>query len=164
MNWAELQRDWTAAAPLLLARSATARMTWLPTASAAVGKLAVPETVWAPFTTVAAWGQFQPPPIVPIPIPGGDVIPAPGPGVINSFFPGIGGSFDGQDADPHGITNFKGSVAMGYTLGTATDNSGKQWAVITDIRVYQGDYVGAQPTFGAGGSSSAKAHGTFVEI
>lgn len=115
-------------------------------------------------TTVAAWGQFQPPPIVPVPIPGGDVVPAPGPGVINSFFPGIGATYDGEDADPHGITNFKGNVAMGYTLGTATDNAGKQWAVITDIRVYQGDYFGAQPTSGAGGSSSAKAHGTFVEI
>jgi hypothetical protein len=36
--------------------------------------------------TVPAWGQFQPPPIVPIPIPGGDIVPAPGPGIINSGF------------------------------------------------------------------------------
>jgi len=52
----------------------------------------------------------------------------------------------------------------GYTLGTATDNVGKLYQVITDIRVYQGDYIGALPTFGGGGSTSTKAHGTFVEI
>ena len=115
-------------------------------------------------SSVAAWGQFQPPPTVPIPIPGGDIVPAPGPGIINSFFPGVGTTFDGQNAEPNGVTNFKGQVAMGYTLGTATDNAGKQWAVITDIRVYQGDYVGGVSTFGGGGSSSAKAHSTFVEI
>jgi hypothetical protein len=76
----------------------------------------------------------------------------------------VGTTFDGQNAEPNGVTNFKGQVAMGYTLGTATDNAGKQWAVITDIRVYQGDYVGGVSTFGGGGSSSAKAHSTFVEI
>jgi hypothetical protein len=69
-----------------------------------------------------------------------------------------------MDAEPHGITNFRGVTAMGYTLGLATDNSGKTYQVITDIRVYQGDYVGAQSTFPAGGSTSEKAHGTFVEI
>ena len=114
-------------------------------------------------TTVAVWGQVQTPLIQPIPVPGGDVV-LPSPGLINSFFPGIGAGFDGQDADPHGMTNFNGHVAMGYTLGPATDNSGKPYAVITDIRVYQGDYVGAQPTFPGGGSTSKKSHGTFVEI
>jgi len=123
---------------------------------------------------VPVWGQGPPPPqVLPIPIPGGDVLlpaqPIPPEGVLpsalfNQFFPGVGSTFDGLNAEPHGITNFKGQVAMGYTLGTATDNNGKQYAVITDIRVYQGDYVGGVPTFGAGGTTSAKAHGTFVEI
>jgi len=51
---------------------------------------------------------------------------------------------------------------MGYTLGTATDNAGKQYQVITDIRVYKGDYYGAVSTFPAGGTTTSqkKAHGT----
>lgn len=103
----------------------------------------------------------SPAPVFPVPIPGGDVIP---PLFINQFSPGVGTGFDGLNADPHGITNFNGVVAMGYTNGSAMDNSGKPYQVITDIRVYQGDYIGAQATFGAGGTTSAKAHGTFVEI
>jgi hypothetical protein len=62
------------------------------------------------------------------------------------------------------ITNFKGRVAMGYTLGNATDNKGNQYAVITDIRVYRGDYVGGVSTYIGGGTTSAKASGTFVLI
>jgi hypothetical protein len=70
------------------------------------------------------------------------------------------------NAEPNGITNFDGLVAMGYTLGTATDNAGNPYQVITDIRVYQGDYYGALATFGAGGTttSAKRAYGTFVEI
>jgi hypothetical protein len=109
------------------------------------------------------YGQGTPPAqVFPVPIPGGDVLPPAG--LVNQFFPGVGAIYDGQDAEPHGINNFEGQVAMGYTLGTATDNAGKQYGVITDIRVYQGNYVGAQATFNAGGSTSASAHGTFVEI
>lgn len=85
-------------------------------------------------------------------------------GLFNQFLPGVGAGFDGLDADPHGITNFRGLVALGYTNGTATDNAGKTYNVITDIRVYQGDYVGAVANGGAGRTKSARAHGTFVEI
>jgi hypothetical protein len=112
------------------------------------------------FGSLAAWTQVQPPQVLPVPIPGGDVIPP----LVNQFFPGDGDGFDGLNADPHGITNFRGTVAMGYTNGLATDNAGNAYQVITDIRVYQGDYIGAQATYGGGGTSSAKAHGTFVEI
>jgi hypothetical protein len=57
-------------------------------------------------------------------------------------------------------------TAMGYTSGTATDNQGKTYIVITDIRVYQGEYVGGQiaDANSAGATRSAHAHGTFVEI
>lgn len=113
-------------------------------------------------TSVTLWGQAQPAQVLPVPIPGGDVI-APF-GLFNQFFPGVGAGFDGLDADPHGITNFGGVIAMGYTNGLATDKAGKTYQVITDIRVYQGDYIGGQATFGGGGTTSAKAHGTFVEI
>jgi len=110
----------------------------------------------------AAWAQ-QP---VPVPIPGGDVIP-PLPW-INAFSPGVAapGAFDGVNAEPNVITNFSGVAAMGYTLGTATDGAGNQYQVITDVRVYRGDYYGALSTFDAGGTTTAstRAHGTFVEI
>jgi hypothetical protein len=99
---------------------------------------------------------------LPVPIPGGDILPP----FFNQFFPGVGPGFDGLNADPHGIINFRGAVAMGYTNGMATDNHGNAYNVITDIRVYQGDYagavVGAAGT--AGASKSANSHGTFVEI
>ena len=118
-------------------------------------------------TSAAVWAQ-GPPQVFPVPIPGGDVIP-PLTVNINQFTPGVPGpnvSFDGVNAEPNGITNFKGVVALGYTLGTATDNAGKEYQVITDIRVYKGDYIGAVPTFGGGGTTTSrkKAHGTFVEI
>lgn len=123
---------------------------------------------------VPVWGQGPPPAqVLPIPIPGGDVLlpaqPIPPGGVLpsalfNVFSPGVGAFLDGQDAEPNIVTNFKGHVAMGYTLGAATDNKGNQYAVITDIRVYHGDYVGGVSTYIGGGTTSAKAHGTFVLI
>lgn len=107
--------------------------------------------------SLPVWGQATP-----IPLPGGDLIPPFG--LFNQFFPGGGSTYDGINADPHGITNFRGVSAMGFTNGTATDNNGKTYQVVTDIRVYQGDYVGAKSTFGGGGTTSEKSHGTFVEI
>lgn len=115
---------------------------------------------------VPGWGQGAAPPPLPIPVPGGDVLPNPdgSTALWNSFVPGVGAFLDGQNAEPNIITNFKGWVAMGYTLGTATDNKGNRYAVITDIRVYRGDYVGGVPTYMGGGTTSAKGHGTFVLI
>jgi hypothetical protein len=118
-------------------------------------------------TSAAVWAQ-TPPQVFAVPIPGGDVIP-PLTININQFAPGPPGPgvfFDGVNAEPNGITNFEGVAALGYTLGTATDNAGKQYQVITDIRVYKGDYIGAASTFGGGGTTTSrkKAHGTFVEI
>ena len=107
---------------------------------------------------VAGWGQGTPP--NPIPVPGGDVIPP----LFNVFSPGVGPFLDGTNAEPNIVTNFKGHVAMGYTLGSATDNKANQYAVITDIRVYQGDYIGGVGTFIGGGTTSAKGHATFVLI
>ena len=109
--------------------------------------------------------------VQPIPLPGGDiVVPSGGTfppyGLYNQFFPGPPNQnppFDPMNADPHGITNFRGVTAMGYTSGFTTD---QKFAVVTDIRVYQGDYIGgevADPNTG-GATRSALAHGTFVEI
>lgn len=116
--------------------------------------------------------QIEPIPnlaVQPIPIPGGDIDTTRPYGLFNQFFPGPPGQtppFDPMNADPHGITNFRGVTAMGYTNGMATDNQGKKYAVITDIRVYQGEYTGgkiADPNT-AGATKSARARGTFVEI
>ena len=104
--------------------------------------------------------------VFPVPIPGGDIFPSTGGPVtfINQFFPGPGELFDGLNAEPHGIINSDGVVAMGYTSGIAKDQQGNNFNIATDIRVYQGKYVGAVPHDGAGGSVSAPAFGTFVEI
>ena len=108
---------------------------------------------------VPLMAQIQPIPnlnIQPVPIPGGDLVP--GYGIVNSFAPGPTGQtppYDPIGAEPNVITNFKGLVAMGYTSGPATDGNGKQYVVITDIRVYKGAYRGGkagdfgQPTAGA---------------
>jgi hypothetical protein len=115
--------------------------------------------------------QIEPIPnlkVQPIPLPGGDITSPYG--LYNQFFPGPPNQtppFDPINAEPHGITNFTGITAMGYTSGTATDNHGKTWTVITDIRVYQGEYIGgeaADPINTAGATKSARARGTFVEI
>ncbi len=105
--------------------------------------------------------------VIPRPIPGGDVVP--GYGLINQFLPGPPNQtppFDPANADPAGITNFRGFTAMGYTGGTATDNHGTPYAVVTDIRVYQGEYGGAETADpnSAGATKSARDRGTFVEI
>jgi hypothetical protein len=111
---------------------------------------------------VLGWGHGTPPRPNPIPVPGGDVLS--GFPLFNVFSPGVGAFLDGENAEPNIITNFKGQVAMGYTLGTATDNKGNQYKVITDIRVYRGDYVGGVPTYVGGGTTSRKGHATFVLI
>jgi len=105
--------------------------------------------------------------VQPIPIPGGDIISSYG--LFNQFLPGPPNQnppFDPMNADPHGITNFRGVTAMGYTFGAATDNHGTAYGVITDIRVYQGEYVGGEvaDANSAGATKSAASRGTFVEI
>src|SRR5215471_12158813 len=105
--------------------------------------------------------------VLPIPLPGGDIFPPYG--LYNQFFPGPPNQsppFDPMNSDPHGITNFRGVTAMGYTFGSATDNHGTPYGVITDIRVYQGEYVGGETASAnsAGATKSGPSRGTFVEI
>ena len=115
--------------------------------------------------------QIQPIPnltVQPVPIRGGDLVL--GYGIANSFVPGPPGQsppYDPIGAEPQVISNFKGLTAMGYTSGVATDNNNNQYVVITDIRVYKGEYIGgtaADPVNTAGATVSAKASGIFVEI
>jgi len=111
--------------------------------------------------SLAVWAQAPPPQVFPVPISGGDVIPPP----INAFSPGDAAiGFDGLNAEPFVVRNIKGETAMGYTMGHATDGAGNGYQVITDLRVFQGDYVGVTAALPAGGSASTRAHGTFVMI
>lgn len=110
--------------------------------------------------SAAVWAQ-PPPHVFPVPISGGDVIPP----QIDVFAPGDAtAGFDGLNAEPFVVRNIKGVTAMGYTAGEATDSTGAAYQVATDLRVFKGDYIGARSTFPAGGSTSARAHGTFVLI
>jgi hypothetical protein len=104
-------------------------------------------------SSLALWGQVQPSyaqvlpvraasgHVAPLPIPGGDLIPCPCTGqacgslLIHQFLPGPG--FDGQDAEPNGITNFNGTFAQVYMGGHAVDSAGRTWDVDVDTRVYR---------------------------
>lgn len=109
--------------------------------------------------SVAAWAQAPPPQVFPVPIRGGDVIPP----HINVFAPGDPAlGFDGLNAEPYAITNVRGVTAMGYTMGQATDGAGNGYQVVTDLRVFQGDYIGAVSASGV--TASTRAHGTFILI
>ena len=92
----------------------------------------------------------------PVPIPGGDIIPP----LIHQYVPGPIGNpiipfFEGENVEPNGITNFRGFIAMAVLLGTATDGHSTNYDLISDLRVYQGEYVSADGTH---------HRGTFVEI
>ena len=94
---------------------------------------------WCVYSSLALWGQVQPSyaqvlpvraasgHVAPLPIPGGDLIPCPCTGqaggslLIHQFLPGPG--FDGQDAEPNGITNFNGTFAQVYMGGHAVDSA-----------------------------------------
>ena len=109
--------------------------------------------------SAAVWAT--PPAVFPVPISGGDVIPP----QIKVFAPGdptLG--FDGFNAEPSVIANIKGAVAMGYTVGQATDSAGTAYQVMTDFRVFKGKYIGATAALPSGGSAPAGATGTFVMI
>lgn len=104
----------------------------------------------------AAAGTRLPP--RPVPIAGGDVLGPPKyPAYpIRQFLPGPDKkSQDGVAAEPNGITSFRGLVALAYTVGKATDSTGRTYRAETDIRLYQGDYVA---------KNGRHARGTFVEI
>jgi hypothetical protein len=90
-------------------------------------------------SSLALWGHVQPSyaqvlpvraasgHVAPLPIPGGDLIPCPCTGqadgslLIHQFLPGPG--FDGQDAEPNGITNFNGTFAQVYLGGHTVDSA-----------------------------------------
>ena len=79
----------------------------------------------------------------PVPIPGGDVVPP----LIHNFLPGpISLGFDGIDVEPNGITNFRGFAAQTTLAGTARGSDGKTYNLVSDMRVFQGEYVSVDGT------------------
>lgn len=106
------------------------------------------------FVPVGSSSKADPQDTYPVPIPGGDSIPSVG--MLHAFFPGptsIGN--DGFDIEPSTITNFKGFTGVAMLAGTATDANGNNFDLLSDLRVFQGEYV----------SADGRHHrGTFVEI
>jgi hypothetical protein len=84
---------------------------------------------------------------VPNPIPGGLEL-APG-FVIHVFPPGdptvtlpfSGLTPAGFDVEPGTLTDFNGSAAVAYHVGTARGSDGTTYNLETDIRAFEGEYV-----------------------
>ncbi len=71
----------------------------------------------------------------PVPIPGG------GPG-FHAFAPGPRSlGLKGLHVEPSTITDFSGQVALAYLAGRATDGEGRHYRMISDMRIFRGDYV-----------------------
>jgi hypothetical protein len=94
----------------------------------------------------------------PEPIPGGlPVPPAPG-GIIHVFLPGppdvtlpfSNTTLMGLDVESNTITNFRGSTALAFVIGSAKGSDGNTYNLEVDIRAYEGEYV-------AGGSTQRGA-------
>src|SRR5262245_19409753 len=94
-------------------------------------------------TTIAAAGPTP----APNPIPGGLEL-APG-FVIHVFDPGdpavtlpfTGITLQGLDVEPNTITDFNGTSAAAYHVGSARANDGTTYNLETDIRAFEGEYV-----------------------
>ena len=90
-------------------------------------------------------GRRAPP--APNPIPGGLEL-APGV-VIHVFPPGdhavtlpfSGFTLAGLDVEPSTITDFNGSSAVAYHVGTARASDGRTYNLETDIRAFEGEYA-----------------------
>jgi hypothetical protein len=82
-------------------------------------------------------------PPAPNPIPGGF---APG---VHVFIPGdpaitlpfSGAPLGGFDVEPGTITDFDGSSAVAFHVGTAQGSDGNTYNLETDIRAFKGEYV-----------------------
>jgi hypothetical protein len=84
---------------------------------------------------------------LPSPIPGGIEL---APGVVIHVFgagdpavtlPFTGITLQGLDYEPSTITDFDGSTAVAYHVGTARANDGRTYNLETDIRAFDGEYL-----------------------
>ncbi len=87
----------------------------------------------------------MPPP--PDPIPGGielapgQVIHVFGPGDPEVTLPFTGVTLQGFDVEPGTITDFRGSSAVAFHVGTARGHDGTMYNLETDMRALEGEYV-----------------------
>src|SRR5262245_25934387 len=108
-------------------------------AGAGLAKLAWPASTLAASSVITA----------PNPIPGGAFDVGPPLGVIHVFAPGdpsitlpfSGAQLGGFDTEAATITDFKGSSALAYHVGSARGSDGKTYNLETDIRAFEGQYV-----------------------
>jgi hypothetical protein len=85
----------------------------------------------------------------PNPIPGGAFDVGPPLGLIHVFLPGdpsvtlpfSGGTLMGFDVEPITATDFRGSSAVAFHVGTARGSDGQTYNLETDIRAFEGEYV-----------------------
>jgi hypothetical protein len=90
----------------------------------------------------------------PSPIPGGLDL-GPPIGVIHVFAPGdpaitlpfSGFTLGGFDVEPATITDFSGSSAVAFHVGTARGSDGRTYNLETDIRAFEGEYVVGGKTY-----------------
>jgi hypothetical protein len=121
------------------------RRRFVLTAAGTVGSMA--SLAW-PLTAAAAplsSTKRHPPP--PNPIPGGIelapgvVIHVWGPGDPTVTLPFTGITLGGLDVEPTTITNFNGSTAVAFHVGSVRASDGRTYNLETDIRAFDGQYV-----------------------
>jgi hypothetical protein len=112
-------------------------------AGAGLTKLAWPSSTLAASSHATATAVLPPP----SPVPGGiELAPSL---VIHVFAPGdpsitlpfTGGTLQGFDVEPITATDFKGSSAVAFHVGSARGSDGKTYNLETDIRAFEGQYV-----------------------
>ena len=114
-------------------------------AGAGLAKLAWPSSTLAASSLAASNAVIT----APNPIPGGAFDVGPPLGLIHVFAPGdpsitlpfSGATLGGFDTEPITITDFKGSSALAYHVGSARGSDGKTYNLETDIRAFGGQYV-----------------------
>jgi hypothetical protein len=114
-------------------------------AGAGLATLARPSSGSAVSSRSLATGPVTPP----NPIPGGAFDVGPPLGLLHVFVPGdpsitlpfTGVTLGGYDVEPGTITNFRGSSAVAFHVGTARGSDGKTYNLETDIRAFEGEYV-----------------------
>ena len=106
----------------------------------------------------------------PNPIPGGAFDVGPPLGVLHVFAPGdpsitlpfTGLTLGGFDVEPYTITDFRGSSALAFHVGTARGSDGKTYNLETDIRAFEGDSSSTALHTGARSPSSELTSSTPV--
>jgi len=90
----------------------------------------------------------------PTPIPGGLApglhVFAPGPPEVTLPFSSV--QLQGLDVEPSVITNYTGTTAMAFHVGSAIGSDGARYNLETDMRAIQGGYIAAD---------GSRRHGTF---